>query len=165
MVLGGARSGKSELAEQIAAKSSSQVTYVATADATGDSDLAERIDRHIQRRPEDWMTRRVGPGSELADLVATQSGTLLIDSVGTWVAQHDDFAADIDALVSALLDRQEHTIIVSEEVGLGVHPSTEVGRRFRDALGDVNIRLANVADTVILAVAGQPLVLRDNTNV
>ena len=83
---------------------------------------------------------------------------MLVDALGTWVAAHDDLAVDTPALVAAL-QRPGATVVVSDEVGLGVHPSSEVGRRFRDVLGDVNRAVADVADEVLLVVAGRVLPL------
>jgi adenosylcobinamide kinase / adenosylcobinamide-phosphate guanylyltransferase len=84
---------------------------------------------------------------------------VLVDSLGTWVARCDDFAVDTDALVAALTRRTSPTVVVSEEVGLGVHPETEVGRRWRDAVGEVNQAVAAAADRVLLVVAGRALEL------
>jgi adenosyl cobinamide kinase/adenosyl cobinamide phosphate guanylyltransferase len=82
---------------------------------------------------------------------------LLVDSLGTWVARVPGFAADAAALVAAL--RGHDAVVVSEEVGLGVHPETEVGRRFRDALGEVNQAVGAAADRVLLVVAGRTVEL------
>jgi adenosyl cobinamide kinase/adenosyl cobinamide phosphate guanylyltransferase len=81
----------------------------------------------------------------------------LIDSLGTWVARCEGFAADAPALVESLAGRT--AVVVSEEVGLGVHPETEVGRRWRDAHGEVNPVVAAAADRVLLVVAGRVLEL------
>jgi adenosyl cobinamide kinase/adenosyl cobinamide phosphate guanylyltransferase len=75
------------------------------------------------------------------------------------VAAHDGFAVDVDALIAALTSRAGDTVVVSEEVGLGVHPSTEIGGRFRDALGLVNQRVADTADRAVLVIAGRVLPL------
>jgi adenosylcobinamide kinase / adenosylcobinamide-phosphate guanylyltransferase len=86
---------------------------------------------------------------------------VLVDALGTWLAASTDFAATATtrgpALVAALVARTSPTIVVSEEVGLGVHPSSEVGRRFRDALGLINQQVAAAADDVILVMAGRAL--------
>jgi adenosylcobinamide kinase/adenosylcobinamide-phosphate guanylyltransferase len=73
------------------------------------------------------------------------------------VASHHDFLVDTPSLLDALTSRDGDAIVVSEEVGLGVHPSSEAGRRFRDALGDVNRAIADVADEVLLVIAGRVL--------
>ena len=154
LVLGGARSGKSAVAEQLANESGPDVVYVATGKAT-DDDMAARIAAHKLRRPPMWLT------IETEDLVATvdalPSQPTLVDSLGTWVASTDDFVVDIVGLVDALRTRTAPTIVVSEEVGLGVHPETAVGRAWRDALGEVNQAVAAIADDVLLVVAGKTL--------
>jgi adenosylcobinamide kinase/adenosylcobinamide-phosphate guanylyltransferase len=159
LVLGGTRSGKSEVAETLLG-AVGPVTYVATGRVT-DPDMGRRIDAHRARRPASWTTVEAG-----ADLVAAldRSGDpVLVDSLGTWVAAHPDLAPDAAALVAALRARAARaagpTVIVSEEVGMGVHPPTEVGRRFADAVGALNREVAAVADRVLLVVAGRVLPL------
>jgi adenosylcobinamide kinase/adenosylcobinamide-phosphate guanylyltransferase len=154
LILGGARSGKSAYAERMAARLPAPVTYVATADVS-DADMAGRVAAHRARRPPEWRT--VEALGDLAGSVAALEGTVLIDSLGTWTAGAEDFRPDTDALCRALQDRRGDTVIVSDEVGLGVHPSSEAGRRFRDALGTVNQAVAALADEVVLVVAGRPL--------
>lgn len=158
LVLGGARSGKSVVAERLVGSLSTSVTYLATAEFdTEDLEFVGRIEQHRERRPKTWST--VEAGSNLANQLALIKGVVLVDSLGTWVAAHEAFAVDVDALVDALARRQSDTVLVSEEVGLGVHPSTELGGSFRDALGLVNQRIADVADRVVLVVAGRILPL------
>lgn len=154
LVLGGARSGKSELAERLAAARPQPVSYLATAVAS-DPDFEARIAVHRARRPPSWHTVEAGPN--LVGAIVDERGTLLVDSLGTWVASTPDFEIDTEALVKALAGRSADVIIVSEEVGLGVHPSTEVGGRFRDALGTLNQQVAAVSDEVLLVVAGRAL--------
>ena len=156
LVLGGTRSGKSELAERIAESWRQPVTYVATGQVT-DDDMAARIARHRARRPADWPT--VEAGADLPAVLASLAGPVLVDSLGTWVAGCPDLVPDTPALCAALAGRAAHTVIVSEEVGLGVHPMTETGRRFADALGLLNQAVADVADQVLLAIAGRALPL------
>lgn len=155
-VLGGARSGKSEAAERLAAGRGEPVTFVATGVAT-DPDMAARIEAHRARRPLSWATLEPGPGEALVRTVADAEGTVLVDSLGTWVASTPDMVVDPAALVAALRDRDGDSVVVSEEVGLGVHPPSEAGRRFRDVLGDVNRAVAAAADEVLLVVAGRIL--------
>lgn len=152
LVLGGTASGKSSVGERLVAAHGTDVVYVATGIAT-DDDMAARIASHKLRRPTTWATVET---TDLPSAVrALPARPALVDSLGTWVAHTEDFAVDIDALLDALATRSSPTVIVSDEVGLGVHPETEVGRRFRDALGEVNRRVADVADDVLLVVAGR----------
>jgi adenosyl cobinamide kinase/adenosyl cobinamide phosphate guanylyltransferase len=156
LVLGGTRSGKSALGERLAATLPQPVTYLATASAA-EPGMAVRIERHRQRRPKSWATIEAGP--RLVDVLATVRGTVLIDSLGTWVASSHDLDPDADGLCDALREHDGDVVIVSEEVGLGVHAATEVGRAFADALGELNQAVAAVADDVLLAVAGRALTL------
>jgi adenosyl cobinamide kinase/adenosyl cobinamide phosphate guanylyltransferase len=155
LVLGGARSGKSRHAEHLAASLPEPVSYVATACADGDADLAARVAEHRARRPDSWTTIESGP--DLARLLRATAGTVLLDALGPWLAAAPDLAVDAGALCDALTTRAGDTVVVSEEVGLGVHPSTGAGRRFRDALGELNQAVAAVADEVVLIVAGRAL--------
>ena len=156
LVLGGARSGKSAVAEGLVGAGA--VTYLATmAPDPSDADLAARIAGHRARRPPGWVTVETGP--DLIGALARAEGTVLLDALGPWVAGAAGFAVDGDALCAALAGRTGDTVVVSEEVGLGVHPATEAGRRFRDALGTLNQRVARVADEVLLVVAGRALPL------
>lgn len=158
LVLGGTRSGKSEIAERLALRQSKPILYFATG-APSDDGMQERIARHRARRGDRFCT--IETGGKLAEALRAEpaGNAALIDSLGTWVAAHDGFAADVAALLGALRARTGPTVIVSDEVGLGVHPSTEVGNRFRDALGEVNRAVAGIADEVVLVVAGRVLPL------
>ncbi|MHB1446792.1 MAG: bifunctional adenosylcobinamide kinase/adenosylcobinamide-phosphate guanylyltransferase, partial [Acidimicrobiales bacterium] len=160
LLLGGARSGKSELAEARAGAESARlgagVTYVAGAGPgpEGDADWERRVQAHRRRRPATWETLEAP--LDLAGVLAGPELTgrvVLIDSLGTWLARRDDFAWDTD-LLTALAGRSLPTLIVSEEVGMGVHPSSESGRAFRDALGRLNREVAGAAEGVFLVVAG-----------
>ena len=159
LVLGGARSGKSGHAEHLAASLPEPVSYVATASVDGDDDLAARIAAHRARRPASWTTIESGP--DLPALLAATAGTVLLDALGPWLAAVPDLAVDAGALCDALMTRAGDTVVVSEEVGLGVHPATAAGRRFRDALGELNQAVAAVAGEVVLVVAGRALRLQD----
>ena len=153
LVLGGARSGKSAFAERLAGSLPAPVTYVATG-SPSDADMAERIARHRARRPADWRTEEVGAG--LVDGLGRVPGTVLVDSLGSWVAA-SDMAPDVEALLGVLQQRVGDAVLVGEEVGLGVHPETALGVRFRDAVGEVNAAVAEMADDVRLVVAGRGL--------
>ena len=155
LVLGGTRSGKSEVAESLAG-SHDRVTYVATG-SPSDADMEARIAAHRARRPAGWATLEAT--TNLAELVTTVAGPVIVDSLGAWVAAHDDLTPDVAGLCRALAGRAADTIVVSEEVGLGVHAPTDAGRRFADALGELNRAVADVADEVLLVVAGRVLPL------
>jgi adenosylcobinamide kinase / adenosylcobinamide-phosphate guanylyltransferase len=158
LVLGGTRSGKSEWAEQLAGRGAAPVTYVATA-AVEDPGFRARVEAHRARRPATWTT--VETGEDLAATVRRLPGTVVVDSLGAWIAGSLDDEPDVDDLCDALAGRAGTTIVVSEEVGLGVHPATAVGLRFADVLGDCNCRVAAVADRVVLVIAGRALDLSD----
>lgn len=157
LVLGGARSGKSAFAERLASAAPQPVTYLATAVVGDDEDFAERVRRHQQRRPAGWRTLECG--ADLAAALESTTHTALVDSLGTWIAALPRFDADTAGLCTALRSRQGESIVVSEEVGLGVHPSTAVGGQFRDRLGQVNQAVSGIADRAYLVVAGRALSL------
>jgi adenosylcobinamide kinase/adenosylcobinamide-phosphate guanylyltransferase len=162
LVLGGARSGKSAVAEQLTARwaVSGRAIYVATAvPDPDDADFAARIAEHRSRRPAGWLTEELPRGADLAEMLRRLDGTILIDSLGTWLAGAPDFAVDVDDLVASLTSHLGHLIVVSDEVGLGVHPSSGAGRAYRDAIGELNQRVAAIADQVLLAVAGRVIQL------
>ena len=158
LVLGGARSGKSEVGESLAARLPGPVTYVATAVAT-DAEMADRIAAHRARRPAAWSTVEVGRGGDLGASLRSLSGTAVVDSLGAWLAGAVSFAVDGEGLCVDIAGRAGDTVVVSDEVGLGVHPSSEMGRHYRDALGALNQRVAATADQVLLVVAGRVLPL------
>jgi adenosylcobinamide kinase / adenosylcobinamide-phosphate guanylyltransferase len=158
LVLGGARSGKSTYAERLMGRLPSPITYVATLLVGDDQDLSARVARHRQRRPGEWDT--VEAGLDLPAVVRSLQGSMLLDSLGPWVALNgEDSTVDSATLCRALTERTGDSVVVSEEVGLGVHPSSAAGRHFRDALGTINQDVAEVADQVLLIVAGRALPL------
>ncbi|WP_081879392.1 nicotinate-nucleotide--dimethylbenzimidazole phosphoribosyltransferase [Nocardia sp. NRRL WC-3656] len=167
LVLGGARSGKSAYAEEVAGRSG-PVRYVATAvPDPADADFADRIAAHRVRRPGSWHVVEGDPITVLGD----SAPVTLIDDLGTWLTARIDARAawesprgtvgpDIDALVAAVTGYADRLLIVSPEVGLGVVPATTSGRLFQDEIGTLNQRLAAVCDEVVLVVAGVPVVLK-----
>ncbi|MBI3522690.1 MAG: bifunctional adenosylcobinamide kinase/adenosylcobinamide-phosphate guanylyltransferase [Chloroflexi bacterium] len=162
-VLGGARSGKSRYALQRASDAGDRVTYLATA-RRGDAELDERIARHVSERPAAWRTREVT--SDLREAIAEEDAdrTLLVDSLGLWVATLLEGSSELDAawrgVEEALRGRGAPVIVVSEDAGSGLVPESPLGRRFRDELGFMNQRLVAAADEAVLMVAGVPLKLR-----
>jgi adenosylcobinamide kinase/adenosylcobinamide-phosphate guanylyltransferase len=157
LVLGGARSGKSIVAERIAKNSSSPVTYVATMRTGNDDELGQRVAAHQRRRPSTWLT--VECDDDLAALLEKVSGTALVDSLGPWLASLPEMQTNIAALCSVLGSRDGDTILVSDEVGLSVHPESAEGRRFRDELGTLNQAIASIAGDVLFVVAGRVLTM------
>lgn len=159
LVLGGARSGKSEIAERRIAElaGGEGVTYLATGWRPDGSDpaWAARVAAHRLRRPAGWATVEVG--ADLPGALAAAAGPALVDSLGAWVAGADGFAVDGRALVEVLEARAAPTVLVSDEVGLGVTPSTAAGNAFRDALGELNRVVSLAADEAWLVVAGRTL--------
>jgi adenosylcobinamide kinase/adenosylcobinamide-phosphate guanylyltransferase len=173
LVLGGARSGKSVHAESLLA-GVDDVVYVATGGTrAADPEWSERVARHQARRPVGWTTVET---ADVASLLAKADAgrRILVDCVSLWLAavmddtglwQDEDGAAGelarrCDELVDAVRDTAATVVLVSNEVGSGVVPATVSGRRYRDELGRLNIRLAAVSDTVTLVVAGVPVDLR-----
>ena len=152
LVLGGTRSGKSEIAEQLASRLGEPVTVVVPG-LVGDDDFNARVAAHRARRPPAWAT--VECAAQLAGALHAAPGTVLVDSLGTWVATVPGLAVDPAPVVDALRSRHGSTVLVSEEVGLSVHPASEAGRRFVDVLGELNRIVAAAADEVFLAVAGR----------
>ncbi len=166
VLLGGTRSGKSALAEQLAQQAAAQdgqsVTYIATAAVDADDEEhVRRVALHRARRPSSWVTLECQQTSDLVSQLRELPGVVLVDSLGSWLVRHPDFVTDTDALLSALRarGRTAPTLVVTEEVGWSVHPPTELGRRYIDALGAVNQQVAVVADRVLLVVAGRTLEL------
>ena len=170
LVLGGARSGKSRFAEQLAA-AGTRVCFVATATA-GDENMSHRIARHRADRPETWTTIEAPTAlAETLRPVVSGFDTIVIDCLTMWasnilLAASDAGAAEAAAeaetaaLVALMRDGGAHWILVSNEVGLGVVPATTLGRDYRDLLGRVNQRVAAAADRVAFLIAGIPLELR-----
>ena len=166
VVTGPARSGKSEWAEALAAKSGKRVTYIATSTMDpDDQDWLNRIAKHRQRRPENWQMQEVPVKLESVIRSATEQDCLLIDSLGTWLANLlDQDEAAWQKTVTALVESVERTsstiIVVSEETGWGVVPAYPLGRAFRDRLGFLTRRIGTMADAVYLVVAGHAVDLR-----
>jgi adenosyl cobinamide kinase/adenosyl cobinamide phosphate guanylyltransferase len=157
LVIGGTRSGKSEVAERLACRAGQPVTVLVPATPTDDPDLLARIAVHRARRPPGWPT--IECGAALVDALRACHDTALVDSLGTWVAETADFAVDTGAMTRALQARAGATFLVSEEVGLSVHAPTESGRRFADTLGELNTAVAGVAHEVLLVFAGRVIAL------
>ncbi|MCS7282444.1 MAG: bifunctional adenosylcobinamide kinase/adenosylcobinamide-phosphate guanylyltransferase [Anaerolineae bacterium] len=171
-ILGGARSGKSAYAQQLAARMGERVLFVATATA-GDEEMAERIARHRAARPAHWRTLEVptNVGEALREQIG-DAQVVLLDCLSLWVANlmgegespadkiEAQVQAELEDLLAAYEAHQASLIVVSNEVGMGLVPVYPLGRLYRDVLGRANQWIAAQADQVILMVAGLPVQIK-----
>ncbi len=163
LALGGAASGKSAFAEGLVGRASPARLYLATAEAR-DGEMRARIDRHRARRGAGWRTVEAPHDPRPALAAARPEEAVLLDCATLWLTNRmlagADLAAEEDRLLAALAACPGPVVVVSNELGLGLVPETALGRRFRDAQGRLNQRLAAQADLVVLVAAGLPLVLK-----
>ncbi len=162
LVLGGARSGKSRLAESLVARHPPPWLYVATAEA-GDAEMAARIAAHKARRGVAWTT--IEAPRDLAGRLAEHAGLpVLVDCLTLWLTNlmlaDADIEAEIARLERVLDESRDSIVLVANEVGSGIVPDNALARRFRDLQGQLNQRLAARADRVVLVVAGLPLFVK-----
>jgi adenosylcobinamide kinase/adenosylcobinamide-phosphate guanylyltransferase len=164
LVLGGQRSGKSRYAEDLIVASGCTPVYLATATA-GDEEMGARIAAHRSRRGPGWRT--VEEPLDLAGALADAGGpdtAVLVDCLTLWLtnlmAAGRPFDAEADRLLGALAGAAGPVVIVSNEVGSGIVPDNALARRFADALGVLNQRVAAAVDRVVLVTAGLPLTLK-----
>lgn len=171
-VLGGARSGKSVHAEQLAGNSALPVTYIATARVSDDAEFSARIAHHRERRPAHWGLHEAGV--DLAGALAQVDAPghcILIDCLTLWLANLlcpaegkalpiDRYRAHVSALETALVKAESKLIVVSNEIGLGVVPLGAATRLYVDELGRLNQRIAALSTQATMMVAGLPLTLK-----
>lgn len=163
LVLGGARSGKSRYAESLVMEFPPPWLYVATAEPL-DGEMTARIAAHRARRGAEW--RAVEAPRDLAGALADSSagGAVLVDCLTLWLSNlmlaDADIAAESARLEAVLARLAAPLVLVSNEVGFGIVPDNALARRFRDAQGQLNQRMAARADRVVLMVAGLPLVVK-----
>ncbi len=168
LIIGGARSGKSRLAERLAAESGEAIVYIATA-AAGDEEMAARIAAHRAHRPASWETveEPVGLAAALWRY-ATPQRCLIVDCITLWLTNlllttaPGTFARERAALLDTLPALPGRLILVTNETGLGIVPLGVLSRRFTDEAGWLNQELAAACDRVLLTVAGLPLTLKGN---
>ena len=166
-ITGGARSGKSRLAEGLAVAHGAPLGYLATGHA-GDGEMAERIARHQARRGAEWQTME--EPLDLAGVLKGHDGyfrAVLVDCVTLWLTNlllaHDDADAAFDevrALAELLPELTTPLLLVSNEVGMGIVPDNALARTFRDLAGRANQMLAAAADEVYVSISGIPLKLK-----
>ena len=163
LLLGGARSGKSDLACRLAAESGRDVTVIATATA-GDPEMAARIDRHRGSRPAHWHT--IEEPLDVAAAVTSCAVTrlLVVDCLTLWVSNLLGAGCSADGVIERAVSLAGELVgrsgvVVSNEVGLGIVPANEMTRAYRDTLGIVNAEFAARAERAVLMVAGRALEL------
>ena len=173
LILGGARSGKSRFAEALVMRTRAPWIYVATAEPL-DEEMRQRIVEHRRRRGPQWLT--IEAPQELADAIEQQAGdggAVLVDCLTLWLSNvllaGRTLEAETDRLLATLtrvtqLPGPGPIVLVSNEVGLGIVPDNALARRFRDAQGELNQRVAACADQVVLMTAGLAMVLKPGTN-
>lgn len=160
LVTGAANSGKSEWAEFLAKETGLQVIYIATAQKNDqDVEWTAKIIKHQQRRPKNWENWEIPLDLSLAINQAPANSCLLIDSLGTWVtnwlmSDEEIWEKEVKQLIQQLTQSQQTIILVAEETGWGVVPAYELGRLFRNRLGNLTRRVGLIADSVYLVIGG-----------
>lgn len=162
-VLGGAASGKSAFAERLIKESGAPRVYIATAQVY-DSEMREKVDKHIELRGPNWQTVEA-PQDVVGALALVQSDqVVLLDCATMWLTNHllaeNDIAAESKALVLALQCCSGRVVVVSNEVGMGIVPDNALARQFRQEQGQLNQALAEASDLAVFVVAGLPQVLK-----
>lgn len=169
LVLGGARSGKSSYALRLAESFPLPRLFVATCEPR-DEEMRARIDKHQQERGPDWETQEVC--LDLPDFLGKppkEYGVILVDCLTMWLsnlmlkenAKGTGIQAECGRLAAALAGVRTPTILVSNEVGLGIVPDNPLAREFRDQAGWLHQKVAQIADLVVLVTAGLPLMIKD----
>ncbi len=183
LITGGARSGKSNFAQDLALKLKEPVLFVVTAEPL-DAEMAKRIAEHRKSRPPGWITLEVTAhvGEQIHKAIGNTKKVVIIDCITLLISnafnqfrdvvdeQLDELAiqklcfSEIDELLVCMITHSSNFIIVTNEVGEGIVPVSKVGRLFRDILGKVNQMLARECDTVYLMVAGIPVKVKPSSS-
>lgn len=160
LITGGARSGKSRFAETLVSGQGASLVYIATAEAF-DAEMEARIAAHLARRGAEWTTVTAPLDLVGALTDSDASGPRLVDCLTLWLSNmmHEgrDIDAEVDALAHACAAQQAPVTFVTNEVGAGIVPENALARRYRDAAGSMNQKLAAAVDEVYLVVSGCPL--------
>jgi adenosyl cobinamide kinase/adenosyl cobinamide phosphate guanylyltransferase len=165
LITGGARSGKSRYAEERAREAGARRLYLATAEAK-DDEMARRIAKHRERRGKEWMT--VEEPIELSAELLRRRGEVdcaLVDCLTLWLSNlmeqgEEAVTKQVDELIDAMTLLDFHVFFVTNEVGSAIVPDNALARSFRDLVGWANQRMAQVADEVVLMVAGLPVFVK-----
>lgn len=182
LVTGGTRSGKSQFAEKLAISFDTKVVYVATAfapDGFNDQEMSERIAKHRQRRPSEWLTIEKPLNIDEVLLTYQAGYTLIIDCLTIYVSnllfQNENFSTEAEAetiihnelvkLAEAIKSSTANVIIVSNEVGWGIVPENKLARIFRDLAGSTNQIIAKACHEVYLVVSGIPVKIKGEADV
>ena len=168
LILGGARSGKSRYAQELASPFE-KVIFIATA-RREDAEMRVKIARHRRERPASWKTLEVSTGLDRAlrgkchgaDLLIIDCLTIYVaNAMGRKQGESRQLRSHMGSIREAIRESAASVIIVSNEVGWGVVPPYRSGRKYRDLLGEINQQVAQIADRVILMVAGLPMIVKD----
>ena len=163
LVTGGARSGKSALAERLAQSCGNKVIYIATSEPF-DDEMQSRIERHRARRDAGWRT--VDAPLELPDMLVQTDGDAprLVDCLTMWlnnlIYHNRDVADEVDRLIEVISEQQADLVMVTNEIGSGLVPQTAEARKFRDLAGELNQMVAQAASQVYLSVSGIPVKIK-----
>lgn len=165
LILGGARSGKSQVAQERATTTGQPVVYIATAQAQ-DSEMEQRIELHRQNRPSEWDIQEIP--FDLPDALNSLSGkgkTVLVDCLTLWLTNLllkglEPMQQGMKALITAVDNFEGNLLLVSNEVGWGIVPMGELSRQFQDNTGRLHQDLAAVVEVVTLTVAGIPMAVK-----
>ena len=162
-VIGGARSGKSRFAEDLVTQTGKACIYLATAQAF-DDEMGDRIANHKASRSDSWRTIEAALDVTPVLRASKPEQVILLDCATLWLSNHLLAESDLDAetqkLLAALQNCPASVVVVSNEVGQGIVPENVLARRFRDAQGSLNQRLAEWSDLAVLVTAGLPLALK-----
>jgi adenosylcobinamide kinase/adenosylcobinamide-phosphate guanylyltransferase len=168
LIGGGTRSGKSALALHFGRKLGARRVFVATA-RTQDDEMRARVERHRKERAGEFDTVEEPTDLTLALRSLSACDVIVIDCITHWVSNlvlsgrpADDILQDVDALIETLSERRYHSVLVTSEVGMSVHPETPLGRAFVEVAGFANQRLARAADDVYFCVMGAVLPIRES---
>lgn len=160
LITGGARSGKSVFAEDLVLSQGNTPIYIATAQAF-DAEMEARIAAHRRRRDARWSTLDAPLDLACALSESDNKGPRLVDCLTLWLSNlmhaERDIADETDALIDAIARQNMPVTLVTNEVGGGIVPENALARRFRDAAGEMNQKLAAAVDEVTLVVSGCPL--------